>query len=394
MAEDGTHIARIADLERQVAELAAQLLDAQRLSADEALGAGRPSSRQQREIAAETGRADRAEADADNLRIDNARLVADAAFTQSILDSSNDCIKVLGLDGSLQFMSGGGQRVMEVDDFSVLKGCPWPEFWEGAGSEAAAAAVEAARNGKTAQFEGPANTAKGTPRYWEVLVTPIMDDDGKAKYILSISRDVTARRNAELLRERLTQELHHRVVNSLAMVSSIVTQSLRSAVSMEDARTAISSRIRALGTAHALLVNPKSVHTEVKEIVCGAIKPYDEDLSRFTVEGDALEVSSRAGLGIALTINELCTNATKYGALSASQGHVRVEWKVDTLADQFELVWIETGGPVVTQPTRTGFGSKLIDQAFARQLDGTATHEFSQNGVTCRLKAPLAKMRE
>jgi len=355
--------ARIADLERQIATLSAQLHEA------------------------------RASAGGHHSGIDGAQLIADAAFTQGVLGTSNDCIKVLALDGTLQFMSGGGQRVMEVDDFSKLAGCPWPDFWTGAGHEAASAAVEAARAGRSSQFEGPANTARGTPRYWDVLVTPISDGQGKPKYILSISRDVTDRRNAEVMRERLTQELHHRVLNSLAMVSSIVTQSLRASVSLEDARTAISSRIRALGTAHAMLVNPTSVNTEIREIVCGAIKPYDhETLSRFTIEGDALEVSARAGLGLALTLNELCTNATKYGALSVSRGHVRVEWTGDVQADQFELVWTETGGPAVTPPSRTGFGSKLIDQAFARQLDGTATLEFLESGVICRLRAPLAKM--
>ncbi len=114
----------------------------------------------------------------------------------------------------------------------------------------------------------------------------------------------------------------------------------------------------------------------------------------FTIEGDALEVSARAGRGIALTLNELCTNATKYGALSVSHGRVRVAWTADAQAGQFELVWTETGGPAVTPPSRTGFGSRLIDQAFARQLDGTATLEIPESGVICRLRAPLAKMRE
>ncbi len=53
---------------------------------------------------------------------------------RSVLAGCGDCIKILDLDGRLQFMSEGGKRVMEVDDFSVLKGCPWPEFWHGEGN--------------------------------------------------------------------------------------------------------------------------------------------------------------------------------------------------------------------------------------------------------------------
>jgi PAS domain-containing protein len=73
-------------------------------------------------------------------------------------------IKILDLDGRVQFMSEGGKRVMEVDDFSAIKGCPWPEFWAGEGNAQAIAAVEAAKAGKTARFHGAPNTAKGTPR--------------------------------------------------------------------------------------------------------------------------------------------------------------------------------------------------------------------------------------
>ena len=81
---------------------------------------------------------------------------------RSVLDGSGDCIKILGLDGRLQFMSEGGKRVMEVEDFSQLKGCPWPDFWADKGNAAAKEAVETARQGGVAHFRGAANTAKGT----------------------------------------------------------------------------------------------------------------------------------------------------------------------------------------------------------------------------------------
>ena len=89
---------------------------------------------------------------------------------------------------------------MEVDDFSALKGCPWPDFWEGSGNADAKSAVAAAIRGETVQFKGAANTAKGTPRFWEVQVSPILDADGKATHLLSISKDITVehwRRNSK-----------------------------------------------------------------------------------------------------------------------------------------------------------------------------------------------------
>src|ERR1700753_850743 len=86
---------------------------------------------------------------------------------RSVLSGCGNCIKILDLDGRLQFMSEGGKRVMEVDDFSPLKGCPWPDFWAGQGNLDAALAAEPAKAGKTPRFTGPANTARGTPRHWD-----------------------------------------------------------------------------------------------------------------------------------------------------------------------------------------------------------------------------------
>ncbi len=123
--------------------------------------------------------------------------LTDARFLRSILASSADCIKVLDLDAKLTFMSEGGQRVMEVGDFNAIQGCPWPDFWQGPGNAKALAAVEAAKAGGTGSFQGVAETMGGTPRYWDVRVTPILGPDGHPEKLLSVSRDVTATRQAE-----------------------------------------------------------------------------------------------------------------------------------------------------------------------------------------------------
>ncbi len=123
-----------------------------------------------------------------------------AGFLQSVLASSGDCIKVLDLDGRLVFMSEGGQRVMEVGDFNAIRGCPWTDFWQGQGNADAEAAVETAKAGGTGRFQGAANTMAGTPRYWDVQVTPILGADGRPEKLLSVARDVTEARET---RQRL-----------------------------------------------------------------------------------------------------------------------------------------------------------------------------------------------
>jgi PAS domain-containing protein len=167
----------------------------------------------------------------------------------SVLSGCGDCIKILDLDGRLQFMSEGGKRVMEVEDFGKLKGCPWPDLWAGAGNQEASAAVAKAKAGSVARFKGAANTAKGNSRYWDVQVSPILDEDGKPTHLLSISRDITDewRANAELKEamERqalLTGELQHRIKNTLAMVSAISNQTMRGD-SVKTAREAFEGRL-------------------------------------------------------------------------------------------------------------------------------------------------------
>ncbi|WP_181708798.1 PAS domain-containing protein [Chthonobacter rhizosphaerae] len=131
------------------------------------------------------------------LREREAHLADRERFIRNVLASSDDCIKVLDLDANLQFMSEGGMRVMEVDDFGRIEGCSWPSFWIGRGEEKALSAVAAAKAGGVGRFEGFCPTLAGTPRWWDVAVTPIRDEDGRVERLLSISRDITARKQAE-----------------------------------------------------------------------------------------------------------------------------------------------------------------------------------------------------
>jgi PAS domain S-box-containing protein len=127
-----------------------------------------------------------------------ARLQSSEAFLRSVLDSSADCIKVLDRDARIGFMSAGGQRIMEVDDFDGVAGQDWTGFWDGDGKADAEAAVAAALAGEVGRFTGPARTLKGTLKWWDVQVTPIRGDDGGVSRLLAVSRDVTANRKAEV----------------------------------------------------------------------------------------------------------------------------------------------------------------------------------------------------
>ena len=122
----------------------------------------------------------------------------DAEFLRSVLASSNDCIKVLDLDANLLFMTDSALREMEVSDFNAIKGCPWPSFWHGQGNTDAVAAIEVAKAGGSGRFQGQADTMAGTPKWWDVQVTPILGLDGKPEKLLCVSRDISGQRTADL----------------------------------------------------------------------------------------------------------------------------------------------------------------------------------------------------
>jgi PAS domain S-box-containing protein len=118
-------------------------------------------------------------------------------LSQSLLESSTDCIKLLDLDAHLLFMNGGGCKTLAIDDFSRVANVYWLDFWKGTDASAARAAFEMAKAGGIGHFQGYCPTWKGTPKCWDVVITPIFGAHGKPERLLAISRDITEARQAE-----------------------------------------------------------------------------------------------------------------------------------------------------------------------------------------------------
>lgn len=605
-----------------------------------------------------------------------ARQQADAAFMRSVLGSSADCIKVLDLDARLTFLNEGGMKMMEVGDFNAIRGCPWPDFWRDRGHADALAAIAAARAGGIGHFQGLAETVLGTPKWWDVQVTPILGADGKPEKLLSVSRDITgqkkvegelaasearwrglftgmqegfflgelvrdpagravdyrfleinpafvrqsglptdvagrtirsfvpdidqalidryarvvetgepilfevnvpglgrdfevrvnreqearfrclflditdrkrserrraamtelgdrlrdvgdkteilrvgaeitghvlglshcgygqvdpeketilvtgewtaagrdslaglhefrtygsfitclktgadvvipdvtrdsrtaadasalvalggrallnlpvtehgrfvglfyalrpdvhpwdpedigfartvadrtraaiARIEAEERQHILNQELSHRLKNTLALVQSIASQTLRRAGDVNEAREALDARLVALGKAHDILLRGRGDGASLTVVIGEALALHQDRAERFVFSGPDLPVGPSAALALGLILHELATNATKYGALSQPGGQVHLTWAIrDTDGKAtFQLVWTEQGGPRVTPPSRTGFGSRLIQRGLS---SGTVESDYRPSGLVCTLTTPL-----
>jgi PAS domain S-box-containing protein len=133
-------------------------------------------------------------------------LQASEEFNRQVFESAPDCIKTLDLDGKLLSMNSPGMGLMEIDDFRSFEGADWIDFWQDADREAALGAVEMARAGERGRFHGFCPTAKGAPKWWDVIVAPIRDRRGNVIKLLSTSRDITAQHEVETDRQRIAQE--------------------------------------------------------------------------------------------------------------------------------------------------------------------------------------------
>jgi two-component sensor histidine kinase len=206
--------------------------------------------------------------------------------------------------------------------------------------------------------------------------------------------NATEKEAAERLQRLLLEELHHRVKNTLATVMAITSQSLRNATDLEQGREAISHRLIALGRAHDLLLQTNWTSASLPAIVRAAIEPFDTPgTKRFVLQGAEINVGPAAVLSLAMALNELCTNAVKHGALSNSEGHIEITSVLDEDAQRFKLIWEEKGGPLVKEPTRRSFGTRLIENSLARLLHGDARLRFEPSGVICEFDFPLASLR-
>jgi two-component sensor histidine kinase len=204
--------------------------------------------------------------------------------------------------------------------------------------------------------------------------------------------DAREREAADKLQKLILEELHHRIKNTLATVSAIASQSLRNVSGAEHAQQAIEGRLLALGRAHDLLLQARWTSADLGKIVRGATEAFDSpDVPKFTIAGPDVRMTSGAVIAIAMTLNELCTNTTKFGALSAPDGRVDIHWTVDPNSQRLHLTWTEKNGPPVRTPDKRSFGTRLIE-TLGKQLKGEVRLTYEPSGFAYSFDVPLASL--
>jgi PAS domain S-box-containing protein len=245
---------------------------------------------------------------------------------------------------------------------------------------------------KRASLEVQYQRPDGTRRWIAISGEAIDDEQGATMGAVVAVSDIEGRKAAEAHQDILNRELSHRLKNTLTMVQSIASQTLRNASSLDAARDALAARLIVLGKAHDILLDGQTDSASVDRVVQEAVNLHDDTGQRFRVRGPDLLIGPSAALSLGLMLHELATNAQKYGALSAPGGRVSIEWTVQGEgADAvFQFDWQEQDGPPVTAPTRKGFGSRLIQRGLA---GGGVSLRYRSLGVHCTLRAPLADLR-
>jgi len=284
----------------------------------------------------------------------------------------------------------GKQMILEMQDMigkGALKIAP---------SDVSALIVKAAQlesNGKSIR-PGPAGSTQEFLTAENDSLRLLLEQAGiDAKVLLEQAGiDAKEREAADKLQKLILEELHHRIKNTLATVSAIASQSLRTATSIEHGQHAIEGRLVALGRAHDLLLQARWANASLEATVQGATEPYVTIGSgRISIVGPDIRITSGAVIALAMTLNELCTNTTKFGALSVPAGRIEIAWKIDEATQRLRLTWSEKNGPTVHAPSRQSFGTRLIGSLGA-QLKGEVALAYDATGFVYALNVPMASL--
>lgn len=230
--------------------------------------------------------------------------------------------------------------------------------------------------------------AAGSARWIRGAARVVFDKaTGKPRRVIGTAQDISEQVEARKAQDLLLAELNHRVKNNLATVQAIARHTLKAAEDDPVAfQRAFESRIMSLARGHDLLTRNAWRTAALGEVFDVALAPFSAQAIRMVGGRADARVTPDLAVNLVMVLNELATNAGKYGALSAPGGEVAVDWVVEEgvlLAN-----WRERGGPQVTAPSQTGFGGRLIRTALSA-FGGAAVLDFPPEGAACRISVPL-----
>jgi PAS domain S-box-containing protein len=300
----------------------------------------------------------------------------------SIVESSDDAIISKSLDGIITSWNRGAERLFgytaeEAIGQPILLVIPRERH-----DEERDILTRIRRGERIDHFETVRQRKHGELIAVSLTVSPVKNGEGIIVGASKIARDITEMKRSQEQIAILAREAEHRSKNALSNAQAIV--GLSQSNTPEGLKRAIEGRIRALANVHSLFVETRWIGAELTTIATQEFAPYSETSeTRVRIDGPQVMLAPVAAQAVAVTLHELATNASKYGALSTAKGRIELKWS-HAPDGQLILRWTETGGPTLQRPERKGFGSRLIEQTIG-QLKGNAHFNWRPEGLVCEI---------
>jgi len=230
----------------------------------------------------------------------------------------------------------------------------------------------------------------GREAWLEEAAKADFDAEGRLIRLKGLTLDITERKRAEEHQGLLIAELDHRVKNVLARVAAVAMYTRQGSRSMDELVQALDGRIQSMANAHALLSQSGWQGVGLADLVRLQLAPY-ASVENTKISGPDVTLTAAATEAVAMVIQELVTNAAKYGSLSTPKGRVLVNWyrrRSENSATSLIIEWRERGGPQIAAPTQSGYGTSLIRDLIPHELGGTVDLVFASDGVRCRIEIP------
>lgn len=196
-----------------------------------------------------------------------------------------------------------------------------------------------------------------------------------------------------LEKELMLQEMKHRIKNSITRVLAMARQTASHSKDIEEFSASFAARLQAMAASQDMLTRSRWQKADLEELLRTELEQvFGKNLEPETLQGPAVEIDEPTTQALGLTFHELATNALKYGDSGRGKGGLKVGWLLTGIDnDTLALTWSEASESPLSEPAKTSFGTKLIDMNIIRELGGTISRVFGDDGLTVYIEIPIAQ---
>ena len=312
-----------------------------------------------------------------------------AAMLAAIVASSSDGVVSKTLDGTITSWNKSAERIFGFSEQEMINRSIRTIIPQERQPEEDRILATVVSGAMVDNFETVRLRKDGALIDVSVTVSPVRDFTGRIIGASKIVRDITDKRQTREQLRTLLAEVNHRSKNLLSLVQAIARQMTRYGRQLDLGR--FLERLQAIASNQDLLIQNDWRFIPLGGLIRLQLGAFSDLVgNRITIDGPPIELTPEAAQSIGMAAHELATNAAKYGALANDEGRIAVSWtRID---DSFEMTWIESGGPVVSPPEHTGFGSRVISDMVRAGLDGTVEVRFLPTGLHWHLRCPLQRL--